>query len=56
MSLTRLLSGSAAASTASATESKARLAFLKQLHGKNAPLNIQPYQDWMSKRSHLKLL
>jgi hypothetical protein len=40
----------------SATESKARLAFLKQLRGKNAPLNLQLYQEWMSKRSHQKLL
>jgi hypothetical protein len=36
----------------SATETKARLAFLKQLRGKNTPLNVQPYQEWMSKRSH----
>jgi hypothetical protein len=40
----------------SATESKARLAFLKQLRGKNAALNVLPYQEWMSKRSHQKLL
>jgi hypothetical protein len=40
----------------SATESKARLAFLKQLRGKNTPLNVQPYQEWMSKRSHQNLL
>ena len=40
----------------SATESKERLAFLKQLRGKNAPLRLLPYQEWMSKRSHLKLL
>lgn len=40
----------------SATESKERLAFLKQLRGKNTPLNLQPHQQWMSKRSHLKLL
>jgi hypothetical protein len=40
----------------SATESKARSAFLKQLRGKNTPLNVQPYQEWMSKRSHQKLL
>jgi hypothetical protein len=40
----------------SATEAKARLAFLKQLRGKNNPLNLQPYQEWMSKRSHQKLL
>jgi DNA-binding transcriptional regulator YhcF (GntR family) len=40
----------------SATENKERLAFLKQLRGKNAPLNVQPYQEWMSKRSHQKLV
>jgi hypothetical protein len=39
----------------SATENKERLAFLKQLRGKNAPLNLQPYQEWMIKRSHGKL-
>jgi hypothetical protein len=40
----------------SATEAKARAAFLKQLRGKNTPLNVQPYQEWMSKRSHQNLL
>jgi hypothetical protein len=40
----------------SATEAKARMAFLKQLRGKNTPLNVQLYQEWMSKRSHQKLL
>jgi hypothetical protein len=40
----------------SATEAKARLAFLKQLRGKNTPLNVQLYQQWMSKRSHQNLL
>jgi DNA-binding MarR family transcriptional regulator len=40
----------------SATEAKARSAFLKQLRGKNTPLNVQPYQEWMTKRSHQKLL
>jgi hypothetical protein len=40
----------------SATEAKGRLAFLKQLRGKNTPLNVQLYQEWMSKRSHQKLL
>jgi len=40
----------------SATEARAALAFLKQLRGKNTPLNVQPYQEWMSKRSHQKLL
>jgi hypothetical protein len=40
----------------SATENKARAAFLKQLRGKNAPLNVHPYQEWMGKRAHRKLL
>jgi hypothetical protein len=40
----------------SAPEAKARLAFLKQLRGKNTPLNVQLYQEWMGKRSHQKLL
>src|ERR1700693_1296779 len=40
----------------SAYEAKARLAFLKQLRGKNTPLNVQLYQEWMSKRTHQKLL
>ncbi|HEY8716370.1 MAG TPA: hypothetical protein VIM00_13390 [Candidatus Acidoferrum sp.] len=40
----------------SATENKARQAFLKQLRGKNTPLNLQPYAEWMSKRSHHKLV
>jgi hypothetical protein len=40
----------------SATENKARAAFLKQLRGKNTPLNVQPYQEWMGKRAHRKLL
>src|SRR3984893_19425788 len=45
-----------AVARASAAEHKERLAFLKQLRGKSAPLNVQPYQEWMSKRSHRKLL
>ena len=44
------------AARGSATESKERTVFLKQLRGKNTPLHLQPYQEWMSKRSHLKLL
>jgi len=39
----------------SATEARARLAFLKQLRGKNTPLTVQLYQEWMSKRSHQNL-
>ena len=45
-----------AAAKTSATEGKARSAFLKQLRGKNTPLTVQPYQEWMSKRSHQTLL
>jgi len=44
------------ADSASATEHKARRDFLKQLRGKNTPLTLQPYADWMSKRSHQKLV
>jgi biotin operon repressor len=40
----------------SATESKARAAFLKQLRGKNTPLNMHVYEEWMGKRSHRKLV
>jgi hypothetical protein len=42
--------------THSATEQKERLAFLKHLRGKNAPLKVQAYQEWMSKRTHRKLV
>lgn len=45
-----------AGSAISATESKNRFAFLKQLRGKNAPLNLRPYQEWMAKRSHKNLM
>jgi len=30
--------------------------FLKQLRGRTALLNVLPYADWMSKRSHIALL
>lgn len=42
--------------THSVTENKERLAFLKQLRGKNTPLNVLPYQEWMSQRSHQRLV
>ncbi|HEX4170610.1 MAG TPA: hypothetical protein VHZ55_34545 [Bryobacteraceae bacterium] len=42
--------------TGSAKEHRAELAFLKQLHGKTALLQVIPYEDWMSARSHLRLL
>jgi hypothetical protein len=44
------------ADSASATEHQARRDFLKHLRGKNTPLNLQPYSDWMTKRSHQKLV
>jgi hypothetical protein len=40
----------------SATEARARNAFLKQLRVRNAALNVQPYQEWMSARTHRKLI
>jgi hypothetical protein len=39
-----------------ATEHKAEEEFLKQLRGKSAVVHTQPYEDWMSARSHVKLL
>jgi hypothetical protein len=40
----------------SATDAKAERAFLRQLRGRMALLNIKPYAEWMSRRSHLGLL
>jgi hypothetical protein len=40
----------------SAIEHAAQRAFLKQLQGRNAIVHVQPYEDWMSARSHRKLL
>lgn len=40
----------------SASEAKQERAFLRQLRGKTALLQVRPYADWMSKRSHRKLL
>jgi len=42
--------------TETARERAAEQAFLKQLRGKIASLHIQPYEEWMSARSHRKLL
>jgi predicted transcriptional regulator len=39
-----------------AVEHKAEEAFLKQLRGNSALVHIEPYQEWMSARSHRKLL
>ena len=40
----------------SASDAKAERAFLKQLRGRTALLNIKPYAEWMRKRSHRDLL
>jgi hypothetical protein len=37
-------------------ERAAERAFLKQLRGKTMTLNVLPYEDWMSARTHQKLL
>ncbi len=39
-----------------ASDARAERAFFKQLRGKSVLLNIRPYAEWMSKRSHLDLL
>ena len=44
------------ASTASAKQQRAELAFLKQLRGKTALLHVEPYEEWMRSRSHRDLL
>jgi DNA-binding IclR family transcriptional regulator len=41
---------------ASAVEDKAEQSFLRKLRGRSAALHIQPYEEWMSARSHYKLL
>jgi hypothetical protein len=40
----------------SAVEKAAEREFLKQLKGKRPMLNIRPSEDWMSSRSHRKML
>jgi hypothetical protein len=52
----RLLRRSDAAATPSAKEYAAELNCLKQLRGKTALLHVAPYEDWMSSRSHIRLL
>jgi hypothetical protein len=47
---------SGANETETAREHIAEEAFLKQLRSKTASLHIQPYEEWMSARSHRKLL
>ena len=43
-------------SAASAKQHRAELTFLKQLRGKSVLLHVIPYEEWMSARSHLRLL
>jgi hypothetical protein len=52
----RLVPESDSAPIASAQEHSAELDFLKQLRGKTALLHVIPYEEWMSSRSHVRLL
>lgn len=52
----RLEPKSGASGIVSAEEHGAELGFLKQLRGKTALLHVIPYGDWMSSRSHQRLL
>jgi hypothetical protein len=52
----RLVSSSDSGSTASAKEHAAELEFLKKLRGRSSLLHVVPYEDWMSSRSHVRLL
>jgi hypothetical protein len=52
----RLVARSDAAGMASATEHAAELEFLRQVRGKTALLHVVRYENWMSSRSHLRLL
>jgi DNA-binding transcriptional regulator YhcF (GntR family) len=47
---------SGANETETAREHAAEEAFLKELRGKTASLHIQRYEEWMSARSHRKIL
>jgi DNA-binding transcriptional MocR family regulator len=48
--------GDTADEVRSASDAKAERAFLRQLRGRTALLNVKPHADWMRKRSHLDLL
>ena len=52
----RLVPKSDSGPIASAQEHAAELHFLKELRGKTALLHVIPYEDWMSSRSHQRLL
>jgi hypothetical protein len=40
----------------SAGENRRRNQFLKHLRGRSPMLNVRPYEGWMSKRAHVRLL
>jgi hypothetical protein len=52
----RLLPRGEASPMRSASDAKAEARFLRALRGKMRMLNIRPYADWMSQRSHIRLL
>jgi hypothetical protein len=52
----RLMPKSDTPAMSSAKEHVAELTFLKRLRGKTALLHVVPYEDWMSSRSHQRLL
>jgi hypothetical protein len=48
--------GQAAGEVRSASEAAAEREFLRELRGRTALLHVRPYADWMSARSHVKLV
>jgi hypothetical protein len=52
----RLVSREESAEFRSASEAKAESKFLRELRGKAQMLNLRPYAEWMSKRSHCDLM
>jgi hypothetical protein len=52
----RLVPRSDPAAAPSVREHAAEVEFLKQLRGKTALLHLLPYENWMSSRSHARLL
>jgi len=52
----RLLPRGQTSQLRSASDAKAEAKFLKTLRGKMQMLNVRPYANWMSQRSHIRLL
>jgi hypothetical protein len=52
----RLLRRGDSANSNSAEEFKTERAFLRRLQGRGGLLHVRPYNEWMSERSHRKLL